>query len=141
SLSEPEELKGRSEQLRDLHFGFAAQGSFLVTGQKRVGKTSLVRVFLRELQTTPRVLPVYIPIGELQAVGSAADLAGLGRDLSRRIAEQFEERFGTTPLVAPPPLVEFEGGSFNATFTRFIRQSTTKHAIRHAPALDDLDAL
>jgi hypothetical protein len=56
SIREPNKLKGRSEHLRSLRLGFQGKGSFTITGQRRVGKTSLMLVFLSELKHRTDVL-------------------------------------------------------------------------------------
>jgi len=76
SITEPAKLKGRDDQLRELRLGFFSKGTFMITGQKRVGKTSLVNVLLAELRNRDDVLPLYVPIGELSAA-SGDDLGDI----------------------------------------------------------------
>jgi len=140
SVTNPNKLKGRSEQLRTLHFGFQGNSSFMITGQKRVGKTSLVKVFLAEIEKLPNVLSLYIPIGELSAAAGASDIGRVGRDLVDRIVEEFESKFDKPININIPSIDDFRD-SFNAVFTRFVRQFIKKHPLRLALALDDFDEL
>lgn len=140
SVTNLNRLKGRSDQLRTLRYGFQGNSSFMITGQKRVGKTSLVKVFLAELGTLSDVLPLYIPIGELSAAAGVSDIGRVGRDLVDRIVEEFEAKSGK-PVNVDVPSVEDFRDSFNAVFTRFVRQFTNKHPLRLALALDDFDEL
>lgn len=141
SIDDPGRLKGRSEQLRSLRIGFQSSNSFMITGQKRVGKTSLVKVFLTEIGTLPDTLPLHVPIGELSIAADSDDLGRLGRDLIDRIAEEYEVRFDGPVGVEIPREEEFRD-SFNATFSRFIRKFRRAHRnCRLAISLDDFDEL
>lgn len=141
SIDDPGRLKGRSEQLRSLRIGFQSSNSFMITGQKRVGKTSLVKVFLAEIGKLPDTLPLHVPIGALSIAANSDDLGTLGKDLIDRIAEEYELRFEGPVGVEAPSEEEFRD-SFNATFSRFIRKFRRTHRnCRLAIALDDFDEL
>lgn len=140
SITEPERLKGRTEQLRQLRYGFRAKASFMVTGQKRVGKTSLVRVFLRELENVNDALAIYISMGELSAASGTEDLGRLGHELCSRVLEEYEARFGRRSTVETPTVEAFRD-SFNATFSGFVRRLRREHRLEIAFALDDFDEL
>lgn len=140
SITQPERLKGRSEHLRSLHDGFLGRGSFMITGQKRVGKTSLAKVFLADLEGQPEILPMYIHIGDISAAYGGEDLGRLGRDLAERIVEEFEQRFGKD-CSTPIPTVEEFRDSFNASFTKFVRRFVTTHQLQLVFTLDDFNEL
>lgn len=140
SIQEPKQLKGRQEQLQTLRLGFQNGSSFLVTGQKRVGKTSLMRVFLRSLQKRQDVLPLYIAIGELSA-SAGDDLGRLGYELVKRFLEEYEVTFDEPARVELPSLEEFRT-SFNEPLARSVRQFSRMHdGIRLVFAIDDFDEL
>jgi hypothetical protein len=140
SIQDPEKLKGRDDQLRELRLGFNSGSSFMITGQKRVGKTSLVNVFLRSLRSRENVLALYIPIGELSAA-SGDDLGRLGHELIRRMLEEYTDTFGTQANVELPSVEDFRA-SFNDPLARCLREFSKKHPeIRLAFALDDFDEL
>ena len=65
SISDPERLVGRQDALAALRRGVLGVQSFCLMGQKRVGKTSVARVLLREFQAREDYLAVYLPLGEL----------------------------------------------------------------------------
>ncbi len=141
SIGSAERLKGRAEQLRRMRDAFRRRGSLWVTGQRRVGKTSLTKVFLAELDSVDRAVAIHVPLGEIEAASGEPDLGFLGRDLVARIREAFEMRFGYECPVAPPALSEFRD-SFNAAFTGFIRQLDKAFpGLRLVLAIDDFDEL
>ncbi len=139
SVSDPERLKGRDTQVRNLQRGLLDGNSFLITGQKRVGKTSLAKVVLTTLRDQPQVLAFRIPIGELPA-SSSDDLGRLGRDFVTRLAEEFEDRFGREPGLEIASIEAFRD-SFNAELTGYIRRLIRREKLKLVLALDDLDEL
>ncbi|MDQ3706642.1 MAG: ATP-binding protein [Chloroflexota bacterium] len=140
SIKDPKGLKGREDDLRRLRLGFQGRGSFMITGQKRVGKTSLVQVFLAELSRSTSALPIYVNIGEISAVGDNEDLGRLGHDLAERILEAYQTRFEERANVELPPVTEFRDG-FNPTFTTFMRHFSVKHPLQIALVIDDFNDL
>ena len=141
SISQPDRLKGRGEQLNKLREGFQRGASFAVTGQRRVGKTSLVRVFLSEIEALPTAIGLHLPLGEVSASGGTPDLGRLGRDLADRVVEAFETRFGEGAGVDVPTVAEFRD-AFNPTFAAFLRKFSQAHkGLRLAFAFDDFDEL
>jgi hypothetical protein len=140
SIHDPAKLKGRKEQLQELRLGFASGSSFMITGQKRVGKTSLMNVFLHTLRNRQNVLPLYIPIGELSAA-SGDDLGRLGYELMKRLLEEYEDHFNE-PAGIELPLIEEFRESFNEPIARCLRQFKKQHPdLRLIFALDDFDEL
>jgi hypothetical protein len=138
SISDPARLKGRNQDLQRLRLGVQGGGSFIVTGQKRTGKTSLVRVFLQSLEVNPRQLPIYISVGELSVVAGVGDLGVLGRELTEQIAAVYATKTGDDVEIPGSEL--FESSGFNAPFTRFTKHLRSRN-IQLVLALDDLDEL
>lgn len=89
----PDELVGRGSALRKL-MGLArakSLGNAIVTGQKRVGKTSIVRTLESELLTeTAEPFVVYIEAGEVITTTPQGTLAELGRTIAERIRSSDE---------------------------------------------------
>ena len=112
----------------------------MITGQKRVGKTSLVKVFLSELSVRPDVLTLYVPLGMLSAATGSDDLGRLGKDLVEMLAEEYEGKFSKALDLPIPTVGEFRD-SFNAAFSRFLRRLRRAQALRLAVAIDDFDEL
>ena len=138
SITESQKLKGRNNQLSELRRGFASKSSFMITGQKRVGKTSLVKVFLSELRERENVLSLYIPIGELSAA-SGDDLGRLGLELIKRVFEEYSDLF-LTQIDLPIPALEELRDNIGLFATR-IRQISSRYSLRIIFALDDFDEL
>lgn len=140
SITDPGQLKGRKDLLRELRLGISGQVSFMITGQKRVGKTSLIKVFLSELhERLDDMLAIYMPIGEFSA-SAGDDLGHFGQEIIKRIAEEYENISSETMNITIPSIEEFRD-SFNESFTRCIRQITRRHSLKLVIALDDFDEL
>lgn len=90
-----ERLFGRDDKLRRLRMGLATGVSYVITGQKRVGKTSVAQVYHQELQAMHNILSVYISWGQFAGL----TLTELGFQLTSRWAQECKERFGSAPSV------------------------------------------
>ena len=98
SITDPDRLVGREDALDALRLGIMGTQSFYLTGQKRVGKTSVARVLFREFQAREDFVAVYLTMGEL-TTNSAPTLI---LSLCQAIAEELptgpaEELLGTLP--------------------------------------------
>ncbi|MHB8618607.1 MAG: ATP-binding protein [Chloroflexota bacterium] len=138
SIDKPDKLKGRMDQLGTLRRGYRDRASFQVTGQKRVGKTSLVRVFLSELAALPDAVPVYVARGDLTL--ESADLGQLGWELASWTIEKFREVRAGLDDFSVPDVQEFRSG-FNRTFVKFVKDVRRKSGSVPVFALDDFDEL
>ena len=67
SITSQERLVGRDADLETLRIGIEGTQSYCITGQKRVGKTSVARVLLREFQNAGGHVAVYLTFGDLVA--------------------------------------------------------------------------
>lgn len=67
SITSQERLVGRDGDLEALRIGIEGTQSFCITGQKRVGKTSVARVLSREFQDSDTHVAVYLTFGDLVA--------------------------------------------------------------------------
>lgn len=90
-LSDPDQLVGRAAVLQALEAGISGEDSlsFLVSGQKRVGKTSLVQVLATRLRRAAIAVPVYLPVGTY-----ADQPVGLARGVARRLGHALREQGG-----------------------------------------------
>jgi AAA+ ATPase superfamily predicted ATPase len=138
SVSQPNRLKGRGELLEELRLGLQGEDSFMITGQKRVGKTSLVKVFFAELNKRQDILPIYMSIGKLSI--AHGDIGNLGNDLAEEVSRTYKKKFMEDLRITIPTTEEFRV-SFNKLFTRFIEDVTEEHSLTLAFALDDFDYL
>ena len=113
-------LQGRDELLRQLRRGVRDRGSFVITGQRRVGKTSLVQVFIGEFSRQDTVLAFTMPLGQSSLASGVQDLGRVGRDLADRLVEEYDNRF-QSPSPVPAPAVEEFRESPSAVFGKFLR--------------------
>jgi hypothetical protein len=86
-VERPQELVGRRAQLAELASAFGADqmSNLYVTGQRRVGKTSLVRVFITEAARDPLVCVSVVELGEARAGSGPATIGRLGTKLAERL--------------------------------------------------------
>jgi hypothetical protein len=82
-------LVGRERQLDTLknHYLSRPLANLYVTGQRRIGKTSLVWVLVDELRGTPNLVVAKVEIGEVRGSTGQATIGTLGRKLAERILE------------------------------------------------------
>jgi hypothetical protein len=84
------DLVGRGQILRTLELQYAAAplGNMYITGQRRVGKTSLVRVLVQQLrELNMHLLVASVEMGEVRRVNGADTVSHLGIALSRRLIQ------------------------------------------------------
>ena len=82
------QLVGRDRELAGLTqaFGAAPLANLYVTGQRRVGKTSLIRVLQAELrQVSHKLCVAVVEAGEVRATDGATTIGALGRKLAQRL--------------------------------------------------------
>lgn len=104
-VEQASDLVGRNRQLAALRnaFGQIPLANQYVTGQRRVGKTSLVRVLVDELRRSiPDLLIASVEMGEARAVGGGTTIANLGRKLAQRLLAAAE----LTDEIALPEFVD-----------------------------------
>ena len=87
SITSQERLVGRDEDLEALRIGIEGAQSFCITGQKRVGKTSVARVLLREFQDSDAHVAVYLTFGDLVASTWPALVYSLYEAISDEVEE------------------------------------------------------
>lgn len=82
-----EQLVGRNRELSSLLTAFQARplANLYVTGQRRVGKTSLIRVLESELRDTKSLYIAAVEAGEVRGPSGSGTIATLGLKLATRI--------------------------------------------------------
>ena len=86
-----DELMGRSAILRSIIRVLSAQRveSAYIHGQKRVGKTSLARVALKEVASRRDVETIYIEAGEITSSSASTAVDGLARALIEELRDRY----------------------------------------------------
>ena len=87
SIRSQDRLVGRDDDLNALRVGIRGMQSFCITGQKRVGKTSIARVLRKEFQDSKEHLAIYITFGDLVTTSWPA----LVHSLYEAINDELEE--------------------------------------------------
>lgn len=138
SVSSPERLCGREKELANLKRGVLGAHSYFLTGERRVGKTSIARVLTFDLRNTSDICGIYVPLGELSTQSTAAFVQRLFEtvyDASNEIAGG-----GGTECECPPP-EEFADDPI-ATGARVMRRlEKATPGTKYAIVLDDFDEL
>ena len=91
SITQPDRLFGRESIIDRLRSGVLGLQSFYLTGQKRVGKSSVSRVLHRDLLARPDFVSLYITLGELQATSPQTLMTSLQRALVDRTPAALRE--------------------------------------------------
>lgn len=100
-VEEARQLVGRGQLLRQLSLRFQQLplSNIYVTGQRRVGKTSLVRVLAHELESQDdRLIVISVEMGEVRRDDGRETIGELGRALARKLVL----RTGTSGAVDIP---------------------------------------
>ena len=98
SITDPDRLVGRDDALDAMRLGIMGTQSFYLTGQKRVGKTSVARVLNREFQTRDNFISSYLTMGELTTNSTATLILSLCQAIAEELpAGPAEEVLGTLP--------------------------------------------
>lgn len=94
-------LVGRGHLLKQLELQFSAVplGNMYVTGQRRVGKTSLVRVLSQQLKASnEHLLIASVEMGEVRQEGGKETISQLGSALARKLMRAAS----VTDMIEPP---------------------------------------
>lgn len=104
SITSPERLVGRDEDIETLRIGIQAAQSFCITGQKRVGKTSVARVLAEMFRENAEFVSVYLPLGDCVTSSGVA----LIHSICGAILEELENVVDGIVGLNLPTLEEFE---------------------------------
>ncbi len=138
-LRDPSGLIGRDPDVKTLQASIASGSSMSVTGQKRVGKSSIVRTTFASAESNLGWMTAYLPLG--RAVTTGAQPGDFVLALLRNISKVVRRRL---PSVRQPPLNEeiilqrfaVEAGEWVADLADEIPPGT-----RLVVAIDDFDEL
>ena len=136
SISDPERLKGRKSQVDRLLKGVLSGNSFYLTGQKRVGKTSVARVLDNRAMSLEHTLSVYIPLGDMVSKSAGSMLRSMAVNL---VAAAEGDQIEILRDVVPDPAIYDEPASGGAAFVRNLQKKLPNW--RFVYILDDFDEL
>ncbi len=130
-IQDPANFVGRKAELRRIAqalLGKTPPQNISLRGERRIGKTSLLR-YLAHPQALPEShIPVYF---DFQSLPSEAGITEVGQALARAIAEQIERRY---------PNGQDEAKQFLATITEFLPSPELLFGTGFGSALDHLTA-
>ena len=140
TISEPERLVGRSDDLASLEALVAGRASAYVTGHKRVGKTSLTRVLLRSIQEKRGWAGGLLPLG--RALGQDQTPGDLVYALLDAILDASHDTYGGA-LDTLGEVVPDESGNFARAANKWLRAASRALPAdaRVIIAIDDFDEL
>jgi hypothetical protein len=161
---EHDRLKGRENTMVVLRHGIKTMSSFYITGQKRVGKTSIATTLQGELEaqaghsavqaagvmsqalvgisesdepSPARYLPIYVFWGDLSGLSPA----GIFHFLANRLASKYQAVFTDQFALAVPALEVFEQG-YGAVFTTFMADVNHRYEdLKVIFIIDDFDEI
>lgn len=140
TISDPARLVGREADLASLDAMLAGGGSIYITGQKRVGKTSLVRVSLGAARGSRGWGTGYLPLG--RALGPDREAAELIYALMEAVYDAVKISYPKT-ADAIEPIVDDTNPNFSRAANRWLTRlaSMLPDDARIIIAIDDFDEL
>ena len=140
TISEPERLVGRAEDLASLEALLAGNASAYVTGHKRVGKTSLVRVLLNSARDTRGWAGSLLPLG--RALGGDQTAGDLVYGLLDEILDAARGTYGRSMENITDVMVD-DTGNFARAANKWLRgvARVLPSNARVIVAVDDFDEL
>lgn len=96
--------------------GLATMQSFFITGQKRVGKSSIANVYYGELRKRNEILPVHFVWGDV----ADCSLPMLGEAISRFVRDAWRDKVKSELPFPVPSLEEFQK-SFSRTLSDYLK--------------------
>ncbi len=136
AITSGEDLIGRKAELRRLlrRANSPAVGSGFISGQKRVGKTSLANAVAERLESNPDMDWIVIKKGSGGYIGS--DAASTLKALGNVLVQEMKHRI---PGIAEIPLPDFSGGL--APLSSFVDAVLRQNSTRLLFVLDEFDEL
>lgn len=140
TISDPDRLVGREDDLATLEALIAGGGSAYVTGQKRVGKTSLVRVLIGRLRSEREWPGSILPLG--RALGTHQTAMELVLALLDEIRQAIEDLSPSLGRALDDPF-QATGGNFARHGHRWLRSvaRALPADVHIVIAIDDFDEL
>lgn len=140
TISEPARLVGRAGDLASLDALIAGNASAYVTGHKRVGKTSLVKVLLRSAIDSRGWASSMLPLG--RALGQEQSAGDIVYALLDEIMDAARTKYGQYVQSLPDVVVD-DTGNFARAANRWLRliSRALPADARIVVAIDDFDEL
>lgn len=137
SITDPNRLHGRENVLDRLRIGIMGLQSFYLTGQRRVGKSSVARVLYNEFQANDAYIPVYVTLGEL----TTTSVGAMMYSLQKALAETVPLPLRGTVMECLPSEADFgrEMGAAARSFQRTLEQYLPHR--KFLCLIDDFDEL
>ena len=136
SIRDPARLKGRGDKLDILRRSLNSMDSYCITGQRRIGKSSVARVYQKELHTNTRFAAIYLQWGDL----GTDELPAICHNICYEMAEVVAERYDMRDLI-PPAMENFLGNEGFVTTSFFSRLHRQLPECRLFIIIDDFDEL
>ena len=100
SITSQDRLVGRDDDLEALRIGIQGGQSFCITGQKRVGKTSVARVLFREFRDSDSHVAVYLTFGDLTIGAWQTLIHSLYEAIDEELASDAQESGAAAKLMS-----------------------------------------
>lgn len=99
-IESPDKLFGRNEILDELKSNILSENieSYKLWGQKRVGKSSIVKTLKAILEDFEKIIVIYRPLGGLRNTAAINTLNSLGRSLCSEIYEELDRKIKDSAL-------------------------------------------
>jgi len=106
SITNSSRLYGRDDVLERLRIGIMGMQSFYLTGQRRVGKSSVARVLYNEFSSITSYISVYVTLGEL----TTSSVGALMYSLQKAIADNVPYPIRKVVMESLPTEADFNSG-------------------------------
>ena len=136
SVRDPERLKGRGDKLDILRRSWNSMDSYCITGQRRIGKSSVARVYQQELHDNKYFAAIYLQWGDL----GTDELPAICHNICYEMAELVSERYDLSELQRPT-MASFIGNEGFVTTSFFSRLNRLLEDCRLFIIIDDFDEL
>ena len=136
SVRDPERLKGRADKLDMLRRSWNSMDSYYITGQRRIGKSSVARVYQKELLKNKKFAAIYLQWGDL----ATEELSAICHNICYEMAELVSERYSPSELERPT-MASFLGNEGFVTTSFFSRLNRLLGDCRLFIIVDDFDEL
>lgn len=144
AIDDPEKLFGREQLLYDLQRNIEKSSSItstIIYGQKRVGKSSIVKTLNKIYEKNSDIIFIYKSVGDLKNVEAIKTMQRIGETIYKSIINEFRKK--------NPELIHYlketEGISFLGTLSPLIdlinELSTLNQKLRIIITLDEFDEL
>jgi hypothetical protein len=141
-VNEPNRLFGREKFIQDLKWNIEESRqivSYVIYGQKRVGKTSIIRTLETIYSENPNVIYIYRSIGDVKNLDPTITFQNLSRSLTNRLTQEFRKRHPTIQLELMTSIHNFDGSLTG--LIEIVDEIKNYSNVRIIFALDEFDEL